>query len=366
MSSMGGHTYTSLQPGLTLSTSNPETPYSAVCSHNICVDRRKAFSRTDLISPQVSSFNLPATYDASLVTPVSMSASPSTSRATTSLLLKQEKPIKMSPTSPTYLEFPEDDGFGSSRFHNEPMKFKDPPNSLYVSSPDSPFPAAPYPEPFFGNFGVSAPTGGTRNSASLPPRHPSQSPNLNSAGGLSNDSRNSRHPTPIQGSSYRSNQTPILIAPNPASLRKDSSIYRENSLQSTNSHNSTPHSQGPHQMPFSHHQHENHMLSSSDSKKRKTPDSGLEQHASGIVYMSEEEQLLLRLTEQEQLPWKDVMSRFNEETGRSMKVPALQMRKKRLLERIRVWNDTEVVKLHSSTRCYPPSSPFLQYQGAMC
>jgi hypothetical protein len=107
------------------------------------------------------------------------------------------------------------------------------------------------------------------------------------------------------------------------------------------------------------------MLPSSGSKKRKTPDSGLDhEYANGTQQMTGEEQLLLRLTDQLNLPWKDVMARFNDETGKSMKVPALQMRKKRLLERLRVWNDTEVVKLHSSARCYPHSSPSYSYHYA--
>jgi hypothetical protein len=278
--------------------------------------------------------------------------------------LSKEKAIKMSPASPTYLGFQEEDGYGSTRFHNEPMKYKDPPNALYVSTPESAFPASPYPEPFFGNFGVSATN--TRNAAAPPPLHPHQSPSLHSTGDLSNDSRSSRQPTPGQQGGYRShNQTPILIAPNPGSLRKDSGVYRQNSLQSDHSNGSASHAQGlPHMSSYSHHQQDSHMLPSSGSKKRKSPDSGLDHEYSNDKSMTSEEQLLLRLTDQLQLPWKDVMARFNEETGRSMKVPALQMRKKRLLERLRVWNDTEVVKLHSSTRCYPHSSPSLYYQEA--
>ncbi|EPE24589.1 hypothetical protein GLAREA_08441 [Glarea lozoyensis ATCC 20868] len=312
MSFTGENTYTSIQPARTLhhANNNPETPYSAV-----------------------SSFNLPVTYDSSLVTPVSMSASPHVPRTTSSPNSSKEKPIKMSPVSPTYLGFQEEDGFGATRFHNEPMKYKDPPNALYVSTPESTFPASPYPEPFFGNFGVSAPT--TRNPAPSPPLHPHQSPSLHSAGGLSNDSRNSRQPTP--GQAYRShNQTPILIAPNPASLRKDSGVYRQNSIQSNHSHGSGSHSHGLPQMHYSPQHHDSHMLPSSGSKKRKSPDSGLDhEYANGNQQMTGEEQLLLRLTDQLNLPWKDVMARFNDETGKSMKVPALQMRKKRLLERLR-------------------------------
>jgi hypothetical protein len=92
---------------------------------------------------------------------------------------------------------------------------------------------------------------------------------------------------------------------------------------------------------------------SSSGKKRKTPEAGLEGDILLSSDLTYEEHLLLQLTEQEQLPWKEVAIRFNEKTGKVMKVPALQMRKKRLIERLRVWTDTEVVRIHSA-RCSPP------------
>jgi hypothetical protein len=58
--------------------------------------------------------------------------------------------------------------------------------------------------------------------------------------------------------------------------------------------------------------------------------------------MTTEEQILIRLSHYQSLPWKEVATRFKEQTGKAMKVPALQMRKKRLIERLRVWTPSEV------------------------
>jgi hypothetical protein len=66
-----------------------------------------------------------------------------------------------------------------------------------------------------------------------------------------------------------------------------------------------------------------------------------------------EEQLLLQLSGRDKLPWKEVTDKFNKATGQEKKVAALQMRKKRLLERIRVWTDTEVVHSPRTTSWGP-------------
>lgn len=62
----------------------------------------------------------------------------------------------------------------------------------------------------------------------------------------------------------------------------------------------------------------------------------------GPVELNEEEQLLLKLKEEENLPWKDIATRFQTELGKSYQVPALQMRFKRLRERMRTWTETDV------------------------
>lgn len=63
---------------------------------------------------------------------------------------------------------------------------------------------------------------------------------------------------------------------------------------------------------------------------------------SGPVELNEEEQLLLKLKEEENLPWKDIAVRFQRDLGKSYQVPALQMRFKRLRERMRTWTETDV------------------------
>jgi len=71
-------------------------------------------------------------------------------------------------------------------------------------------------------------------------------------------------------------------------------------------------------------------------KRKRTPSQ------SGPVELNEEEQLLLRLKEEENLPWKDIAVRFQTDLGKMYQVPALQMRFKRLRERMRAWSETDV------------------------
>ena len=61
--------------------------------------------------------------------------------------------------------------------------------------------------------------------------------------------------------------------------------------------------------------------------------------------LSEEESLLLRLKDEENLPWKDIALRFQTDLGKVYQVPALQMRLKRLRERMRVWTERDVSDL---------------------
>lgn len=80
---------------------------------------------------------------------------------------------------------------------------------------------------------------------------------------------------------------------------------------------------------------------SDDSKKRIRSDS----IASTQLELSEEDKLLLQLKEEESMPWKDIAARFQSELGKNYQIPALQMRLKRLRERMRVWTDVDVKAL---------------------
>ncbi|KAG8533656.1 uncharacterized protein KY384_001397 [Bacidia gigantensis] len=90
---------------------------------------------------------------------------------------------------------------------------------------------------------------------------------------------------------------------------------------------------------------EDEEISDYGPRKRKRALSGASQ---GPVELNEEEQLLLRLKEEENLPWKDIAVRFQTDLGKSYQVPALQMRFKRLRERMRTWTDTDVQALEQA------------------
>jgi hypothetical protein len=61
--------------------------------------------------------------------------------------------------------------------------------------------------------------------------------------------------------------------------------------------------------------------------------------------MTEEDTLLLRLKDDEGLTWKEIATRFESDMGKTFQVPALQMRLKRLRERMRVWTEGDIQAL---------------------
>jgi len=63
--------------------------------------------------------------------------------------------------------------------------------------------------------------------------------------------------------------------------------------------------------------------------------------------LSDDDKFLVRLKEEEALPWKDIAQRFGDHHNKVYQVAALQMRYKRLREKFRVWNneDVEALKL---------------------
>ncbi|KAL6714120.1 hypothetical protein ACLMJK_008614 [Lecanora helva] len=135
----------------------------------------------------------------------------------------------------------------------------------------------------------------------------------------------SQAPTPFYDSGYPvSNpsqspgrqQGPVPIAPDPVGLRQMNALKR---------------------------MREDEEYSEYGQKKRKRAPS-----QSGPVELNEEEQLLLRLKEEENLPWKDIAIRFQTDLGKSYQVPALQMRFKRLRERMRQWTDIDVQALEQA------------------
>ncbi|KAG9194365.1 hypothetical protein G6011_04400 [Alternaria panax] len=78
-----------------------------------------------------------------------------------------------------------------------------------------------------------------------------------------------------------------------------------------------------------------------EPKRRKRSDSQM----STQFELSEEDRLLLRLKKEENMPWKDIAARFHTDLNKSYQIPALQMRIKRLLERMRVWTEADLKAL---------------------
>lgn len=80
----------------------------------------------------------------------------------------------------------------------------------------------------------------------------------------------------------------------------------------------------------------------SPSKKRKVSESA----SPAVAFeLSEEDSFLLRLKDDEGMSWKDISNRFQNDLGKTVQIPALQMRLKRLRERLRVWTEMDIQAL---------------------
>ncbi|KAF2996270.1 hypothetical protein E8E13_004779 [Curvularia kusanoi] len=78
---------------------------------------------------------------------------------------------------------------------------------------------------------------------------------------------------------------------------------------------------------------------SGDASKRRRRSSS---NASSSLELTEEDRLLLKLKDSDSMPWKDIAARFQTELGKQYQIPALQMRLKRLRERMRTWSEADV------------------------
>ncbi|KAI9816695.1 MAG: hypothetical protein M1832_004983 [Thelocarpon impressellum] len=131
-----------------------------------------------------------------------------------------------------------------------------------------------------------------------------------------------RSPTPYHGpmavpelNVTSTGMNPIPIAPNPAGLQKMSSLKRGR---------------------------DDDAAETAPKRRRR---SSLN---TATFELSDEERLLLRLKDEVNLPWKDIALRFQLELGKSHQVPALQMRYKRLRERLRGWTEPDVQALQQA------------------
>ncbi|ESZ98790.1 hypothetical protein SBOR_0839 [Sclerotinia borealis F-4128] len=300
----------------------------------------------------VSSFNIPAQYDSSLMTPITMAPSPNISSRPAPPF--RDRGIKLSPSmeSPDYPLFGGDTNDFESRLGTAPMKLKRPRSStsrIPTGEPDYPTsPALFCPSPYYGAFGVSATPKSGRSAEMISPNM-NASPQNTASSAMSADLRISRHATPAQSpASYRvNNHAPILIAPNPTTLRpatrpvemphKNGLPYgRHDSMNSMHSisTSTSPFNSTPHLYP------DQQLAPLPARRKRKDRSAQLDVQFVYSGELSRDDQVLMRLSEAD-LSWKDIAKQFNDITSKNLKVPALQMRKKRLCERLRIWTDCE-------------------------
>jgi hypothetical protein len=66
---------------------------------------------------------------------------------------------------------------------------------------------------------------------------------------------------------------------------------------------------------------------------------------SPALELTEEDTFLLKLKDDEKISWRDIAVRFRTDMGKSFQIPALQMRLKRLRERMRRWTEMDVQAL---------------------
>lgn len=317
------------------------TPSSAVRD---CTITEPHFHRGDasetLYSPnhQVSSFNLPLIYDSTLTTPVSLHPeSPNT----------HGKPLndaQWGRNEHHSLQYPLRSNEGIYINTNSmSMKSKNDSITLSSSDPDNMLAISPYifdspstpcpPTPYWGSFGVSAPSTTTApNSASTPSTtNPTVTVNA-----------------PLGGSS----QAPILIAPSPHRRPRqrvpDESNTQKRSHQAQNFQMNTSGPQSHIQSPVTGVKRECPSPTSKSKRRRRSVQPAEQPKPLSRDDLSEEDKILLHLRdikEEEKWDWKELTERFNRETGGKHNLAALQMRHTRLVERMRVWTEPEVNSL---------------------
>lgn len=361
------------------------TPQSAVCDlyHSDLSQDRDGLNILYSQYDQVSSFNLPLIYDSTLTTPVSLDAdSP----------VLASKPAASSVhwgRDQSQMNYPMRDNRAIFSYNNNNNRMKSKAKdsaalSLQVpqqgsndnlglgftynmfDSPQIPNP----PSPYFGSYGVSG--------AQVTSPTPSLPSNAHSASQISSAST----PSMNQSIPIGQSNAPILIAPTPGQLRPvkrshDSPIKTEHhGLQYPSQPLHQQHDQSPNYFnpPV---KRESPPLTQTTQKRRKPSDpttplysqnhhriasteamkmpSNVKLHSTQSRFkqlgnnadpqlLTEEEEFLLHLREQrEPRPdWKTTVIEFNNHTGKSFQIPALQMRYSRLKERIRPWTEKDV------------------------
>jgi hypothetical protein len=60
------------------------------------------------------------------------------------------------------------------------------------------------------------------------------------------------------------------------------------------------------------------------------------------IEVSDEDRWLLQMKDDDKFSWKDIIAKFAEHKGKKYRAEALQMRLKRLRDRLRIWSDQDV------------------------
>lgn len=287
----------------------------------------------DLNTPQsaVSSFNLPAHCDSSLITPVSASmlSSPNMRMGSTASNSEMNlSPLIVSPSFTTNYQG------GYSPLYDSNLKSRDRTGGLHIYTLNQNQCASPFtpPTPYYGAYGVSTPpvSATAPNSTSI--HHQSQSPLLQSAGAMSSSSH---HAVQQPLSNYRTyNHVPIVATPNPSALRQTAiKQERQNSISSTKS---PPSSHGSPRRFFSDHKK---PIGRKGRKKAKAKSSSPRDTYESLITLGptdEDERFLLKLRFVDPAtPWKEICKQWLERTGKPVEPPALQMKKKRLVDRLK-------------------------------
>lgn len=313
------------------------TPRSVVCAQDSKSTTQNT-SKEELSDTyyQVSSFNLPAQCDQTLITPVSLTSSPSLSTKTPTLVSRSEpSSLKLEPVTPL---FSCDDNMSPI---NRQMKYKD----QYLSTLDSAFPSSPMCQnPYYGIFGVSAgPQQGRSLNSSPNSQHTPLYPSSTVSHGSQYPAPSRHHPS---ASLYRGAAQPPILITSSSRLQNGTTLggSRHKSLGSSVSGRSSPGSRLSPTYP--------EVLRSSSPKRRGKVGSGLSLNFYKNIInssdLTEEEKLLLKLRVEGNLPWKEIMRKFNDtmNNGKKLRVATLQMRNCRLVKRLKVGRNLEISWLH--------------------
>jgi hypothetical protein len=128
--------------------------------------------------------------------------------------------------------------------------------------------------------------------------------------------------------------SPLLSGLRTPELRRDSSLKRFYTPIA-------PHPAGTQQLNLAKHAHREDEPEWPSAKRHKSIPSS----PSPNIEISDEDRLLLKLKDEDCLSWRDIRSKFANDLGKEYQIPALQMRIKRLRDRMKVWTEGDVQAL---------------------